>query len=64
MEIQLLHDINNSGLPPPISFKPNPIISKKPDEKHYSLKVEINNHPVNNNGRTVSLYTEICKTGP
>ena len=41
----MLHDLNNLGTPPPISFKPNPEIGNKPGKKQESVKVDIKTHP-------------------
>ena len=45
MKLQLANKWKTRGLQPPIAYKPNPDIGKKPEDNQDSLKVEIKIHP-------------------
>ena len=59
----MLQDLNNHGFLPPISFKPEPDIWNKPDEKQESLKVGIKTYTVDINSETVLIYLLIFNIG-
>ena len=63
MKLKMLQDLKKCGLPPQISFKPDPTTWKKPDKNKYSLKVEINTQSGYMNRKMVSIYTPIFNTG-
>ena len=62
MKLHILQDLHNWGVPPPITLNINPMMSKKPEKKHYSPKVNIKTQPGEANSKMVSLYVPIFNT--
>ena len=62
MKLHILQAIKNHGPPPSISFKPDPSIGKKPNEKVDSMRFKIKTHTVNIDSKIVSLYLMIFNT--
>ena len=48
---------------PLISYMPDTVIGKTPEDKHDSLKVEIKNQPGEPDSKTVSIYVSLFRAG-
>ena len=63
MKLQLpIEDWKNWGPLPPISYKSDVTIGKKPTEKSDLLKVDIKNQPGERDSETVTIYFLLLRT--
>ena len=62
MELQMIQDLNNHGIMPPISFNTDPTIGNKPHQNQDSLKVKINTNKGDINKKTVLIFISIFNT--
>ena len=56
-------DLTNFGPPPPIFYKPDPNVSKNPEDNSDSLRVNIKTQPGKSNNETVVIYVLLFQTG-
>ena len=64
MKLQIpIDDWNNRGPPPPILYKPDPIIGNTPADKLDSLKVNIKNQLGERDGKKVVIFVPLFQTG-
>ena len=56
MKLQVTHYLNTPGPPPPIAYKPDPMIGKTPTDKSDSLMVDVKTQLEDRDSKIMEMY--------